>query len=438
VKVLHNPIHMARSTLTTLALFFSLFQGAWTPQTCQASPDIQIEQRIKTHRTATAKITVCDSTGQPLVNTNIVVRMKRHRFLFGCNLYLFDKLQEKTQEQQYRRRFVDLFNFATLPFYWGLYEPIQGGPQVDHLTGMAKWCRSMGIQTKGHPLVWHESVAPWQATMDLATLYQRQKERIFRDVDAFKQLIDIWDVVNEPVTMPDRPEPIGRLSSRIGIEELIGSAFNIAREANPGATLLLNDYRLDRHYRKLIAKSLKKGVPIDALGLQAHMHGGFWGKKKVWALCEDFKRLKKDLHWTEITIVSGRLKTWEHVNEVEDWVTTREGEKRQARQVIELYRILFSHPAVTAITWWDLSDRGAWQAAPAGLLRKDMTPKPAYHALKKLIKEAWWTPTQKLTTDETGSVLFNGFLGDYVLHAGTDEEFFRLDRPGTIIIQIRT
>jgi GH35 family endo-1,4-beta-xylanase len=301
---------------------------------------------------------------------------------------------------------------------------------------MAMWCRSKGIQTKGHPLVWHESVAPWQASMDLESLFQRQKERINRDVDAFKNLIDVWDVINETVAMPDRPEPIGRLSSWIGIEDLIGSAFKISREASPGATLLINDYRLDQQYRRLIAKSLKNGVSIDALGLQAHMHSGYWGKQKVWTICEDFKRFKKDLHWTEITIVSGSLKTWEHVNEVEGWGTTREGEKRQARQVIELYRILFSHPAVTAISWWDLSDNGAWQAAPAGLLRRDMTPKPAYHALRRLIKETWWTPTQTLTTDETGSALFSGFLGDYALHAGTLEHTFALDRPGTIQIQM--
>ncbi|MCD6507549.1 hypothetical protein J7M22_13115 [Candidatus Poribacteria bacterium] len=48
--------------------------------------------------------------------------------------------------------------------------------------------------------------------------------------------------------------------------------------------------------------------------------------------------------------------------------------------------MLFSHPSVEAITWWDFSDRGAWQGTAAGFLRKDMSPKPAYERLTELVK----------------------------------------------------
>jgi endo-1,4-beta-xylanase len=54
------------------------------------------------------------------------------------------------------------------------------------------------------------------------------------------------------------------------------------------------------------------------------------------------------------------------------------------------------------------------QQAPAGLLRKDMTPKPAYDELKKLIKGQWWTSTQ-LQSGAEGAAAFRGFLGDYRL-----------------------
>ena len=75
--------------------------------------------------------------------------------------------------------------------------------------------------------------------------------------------------------------------------------------------------------------------------------------------------------------------------------------------------MLFSHPAVEAITWWDFADLGSWQGAPAGLVRKDMTPKPAYEALTRLIKGKWWTGEAKLTTDAAGKVRFRGYLGAY-------------------------
>ncbi|MCX7778519.1 MAG: 1,4-beta-xylanase, partial [Armatimonadetes bacterium] len=69
---------------------------------------------------------------------------------------------------------------------------------------------------------------------------------------------------------------------------------------------------------------------------------------------------------------------------------------------------------VQAITWWDFSDDGAWQGAPAGWLRKDMSPKPVYERLMGLIKGEWWT-SEKGTTDDNGVWRTRAFYGDYEL-----------------------
>ena len=100
-------------------------------------------------------------------------------------------------------------------------------------------------------------------------------------------------------------------------------------------------------------------------------------------------------------------------------MSTPGGEAEQAREAVRFYTMLFSHPAVQAITWWDPSDQHAWQAAPAGLIRKDMTPKPAYNRLLKLIHQTWWTQ-ESLSSDEKGRCGFWGFLGDYevTVHQG--------------------
>jgi hypothetical protein len=83
---------------------------------------------------------------------------------------------------------------------------------------------------------------------------------------------------------------------------------------------------------------------------------------------------------------------------------------------VRFYTMLFSHPAVEAITWWDFSDYQAWQGAPAGFVRRDMTPKPVYEELKKLIKGKWWTQTT-LETAADGTAGFRGFLGEYKVSA---------------------
>jgi hypothetical protein len=74
------------------------------------------------------------------------------------------------------------------------------------------------------------------------------------------------------------------------------------------------------------------------------------------------------------------------------------------------YTVLFAHPAVQAITWWDFSDHGAWQGAAAGLLRKDMSPKPVYERLEGLIKGEWWTKTAGRTNarGEYAARVFHG------------------------------
>ena len=62
---------------------------------------------------------------------------------------------------------------------------------------------------------------------------------------------------------------------------------------------------------------------------------------------------------------------------------------------------------------------GPWKGAPAGLIGADMTPKPAYQELMKLVKEEWWTELDA-KTDPTGSASFRGFLGDYEIEVTAD------------------
>jgi hypothetical protein len=103
--------------------------------------------------------------------------------------------------------------------------------------------------------------------------------------------------------------------------------------------------------------------------------------------------------------------------QVEEWPTTSDGEERQAREVIQHYQTLFTHPLVESITWWDLSD-GGWLNAPGGLLRKDGSSKPAYDELQKLIKGEWWVAPTRLSTNGDGSFEFDGYPGEYEVTCG--------------------
>lgn len=115
----------------------------------------------------------CDSKGHPAKVDS--VNLKKHEFLFGMRAFLAEGFHhiEKDPElaaqknKKFEELFANLFNFATVPFYWASYEPEAGfyrftrenntpdiyrRPPPDVVLEM---CERNGITPKGHCLSWH-------------------------------------------------------------------------------------------------------------------------------------------------------------------------------------------------------------------------------------------------------------------------------------------
>ena len=106
-----------------------------------------------------------------------------------------------------------------------------------------------------------------------------------------------------------------------------------------------------------------------------------------------YARFGKPMQITEVTVPA-------YSNDAED-------EAIQAELIKYLYSIWFSHPNVEQIVYWNVVDGYAhlWDTDPikiaasqgnmaigenyyyGGLLRFDMTPKPAYYTIKNLIQK---------------------------------------------------
>lgn len=371
-------------------------------------------ERIERYRKGDATVLVVNAAGTPVTDAVVHMDMLRHDFLFGANLFMLNRAG--SLNQAYGEAFARLFNYATLPFYWPDYERVQGRDMQETLTNMALWASDHGITTKGHPLIWPGIGAPaWAAQFSPKRLDEVQHERVTGIIEHFRGLIDCWDVVNEPTHVDNFKEPLGSWMQAHTPAGATALALQWARASNQEATLLVNDWRNDDEYHTILEDVLASGARFDAIGLQSHMHVGTWSLERVWDTCERFKDFNVPLHFTEVTVLSGDLKTdddWDSYHP--GWDTTPEGEALQVEYVAALYTILFSHPSVQAITWWDLSDLGAWQGAPAGLLRKDMSPKPAYQRLTQLIHQGWWTNTDSKTNAQ-GEAMMRGFYGQYLL-----------------------
>ncbi|MBM3495205.1 MAG: hypothetical protein FJX72_12920 [Armatimonadetes bacterium] len=391
------------------------------------APDA-VDERILEHRTGLLKVTVRDASGKPVPNATVKVRQTRHAFLFGSNIFGLNPADASPEQRQYQERFKALLNFATLPFYWGAFEPQKGATQYDRLMAMARWCKENGLLAKGHPLIWHEVYPRW-APSDPDAAIPLLEARVREIIPSFAGLIPVWDVLNEANNAPDYPQTgVGAWIKRDGAPDVVAKALRWAREASKSAknVLLYNDFNTgDANVRLIEALRDRKSLP-DAIGIQSHMHGGTWTPENLWATIERFAGFGKPIHFTEFTVVSGTRPA----EAGGTWDTTPEGERAQADYVERAYSIMFSHPSVEAVTWWDFSDRGAWQQAPAGFLRKDMSPKPAYDRLFGLIKGKWWTNAEA-RTDKSGACSTRAFHGAYEIEVADGR-----GRKATVTIEL--
>lgn len=390
------------------------------------------------HRRSTARVRLVDEALRTLPGARVTVEQTSHAFGFGnigfdfiewiAGPPLLDRGRELEtfggnlipRPEEMARDWLELFNTVTLPFYWRGYEPERGRPQTDRLRLTARWFRERGVLVKGHPLLWHTLAPAWLLDLDDKNVESAIRARIRDIVGGFAGTIDLWDAINEAVILPvftAERNAVTRLAQTKGRLGMVQMAFESAREANPSARLVLNDFDLSTSYEQLIADCLDAKVEIDAIGLQTHMHQGYRGEDSIREVLDRFSRFGLPLQLTETTLLSGHLmpKAIVDLNDykVDVWPSTAEGEARQADELVKHYRSVFAHPAVESLTYWGITDRGAWLGAPAGLLRADGTRKPGFEALRTLIKGEWWYPATELVADDHGFVEFAGFAGEY-------------------------
>ena len=400
------------------------------------------------HRMAETRVRVLKADGTPASRQRMTADQISHAFLFGCgafdavNMMKTADPEKKALLQERMEKWLQLFNYGTIPFYWGRYEPEEGKTAYTETMAGAKWLRENGVTVKGHPLCWHTACAPWLLKYDNAEISRRQMERIRRDVGAFKGVVELWDVINEVVIMPnfDRYDnAITRICREKGRIQLVKEVFEAAKETDPDAVLLINDFNTSVSYEILLEGLLAAGVPISAIGIQSHQHQGYWGLEKLNDVLERFSRFGLPIHFTENTLVSGELMPGHIVDlndwQVESWPSTPEGEERQAREIAEMYTTLFAHPLVEAITTWDFND-GCWLGAPSGFVHQDNSEKPSYTKLKSLIHGEWETHTQA-ETDADGWMTLTGFKGNYRLSSeiGTAETVLGTGQTAEIVLK---
>ena len=291
----------------------------------------------------------------------------------------------------------------------GEIHPKEGVWNWEKADKIANFCRQNGIKMRGHCLCWHSQFADWMFSdskgkpVKKEVFYERLREHIHTVVNRYKDIVYAWDVVNEAMADDGRGWPGREVSPyrqstafRLCGDEFIAKAFIFAREADPNATLIYNDYScVDPGKRERIYNMVKKmkdaGVPIDGIGMQGHYNIYFPDEDQLDLTITKFKELVKHIHITELDL---RMN-----NESGGQLMFSRGEAKpqpaymatlQNDQYARLFKIFRKHKdVIDNVTFWNLSDRDSWLGVNNHPLPFDenFRPKQSYYVIKNFKPE---------------------------------------------------
>lgn len=398
----------------------------------------RLDDGIRHHRMGHGKVQVVDENGKPVAGARLHLHLQDHDFKMGANIFMLDEFECAEKNAAYREMFPQLFNLATVPFYWSDLEPEEGKPRFAADSPKVyrrpapdlcvDYCKEVGITPKCHCLnydVW----TPLWAPDDVTGIKRALDKRIRECAERYRDVIPGWEVTNELYCGKYDTYAQNRKSSQFfTARDNVEWSFNTARRYLPNNELIINEashawtslftWQRGAYYQQ-IERALDKGAPIDAVGMQFHMFcraeneeretKPYYTPSHLYNVMDTYAKLGLPMQITEITIPC--------------YTDLPEDEELQAEVLRYLMEIWFSHPAMEAAIYWNLVDgyaafapQGDMKAGEnyfrAGLCRFDMTPKPAYYMLKKLFHETWHTEVD-LVTDEGGWANWNGFWGKY-------------------------
>ena len=405
----------------------------------------RVAEGIEKYRKGDIKIVITDENGVAVPMARVSVSQKKHRFKFGANLFMLEELESEEKNQKYKQYFKDIFNIATLPFYWKDLEPTPGKRRFEKdseriyrrpaIDLCMEYCEENGIEPREHCLNYETWIPDWLLGEPLATIKEKLEERFGILAERYSDRIPCWEVTNETLF----PHYGRKLSAFYNEKDFVEWSFRTAEKYFKNNELTINEahcnvwanaFNYDRSaYYMQIERALRAGARIDAIGMQFHMFFDkeaeaketelFYDPSHLFKVLDTYSEFDRPLQITEITIPAYSM--------------SEEDERIQADILEELYSIWFSHPATEQIIYWNLVD-GYAAFAPqgdmtagenyyhGGLLRFDLSPKPAYLRLKELIHKKWHTK-EELITDGEGSCSLRGFFGQYeitVNHNGKD------------------
>lgn len=346
---------------------------------------------------------------------NILKYKRKEQVHFGCETrqYIWAKSEDMT------KRFVELFNFATITHYvwdtwYEVFEPREGVYNWGIKDNIVNWLSDNNIQIEGRPLFWfHPVVTPdWLKDKNYSQVKDYVKKHTQDLVSHYGDKISSWEVINEHHDWANVHN-----HTEDQITEIARLALNTTKETNPNVKRLINNCcpwaeyaargrfarqkeqagRPLRSPRKFIEDLVEAGVEFDILGVQIYFP--YRDLSDIVRKLESFEKFNKPIYITEIGASAGydeqsiKLDQADIEDAPYDW-HRRWDEELQADWLEEVFTLYYSRQNIKAINWYDFSDFRPF-IRNGGLVREDATPKRSYYRLQELLKSWNHLPGQK-------------------------------------------
>ncbi|MFL6113989.1 MAG: endo-1,4-beta-xylanase [Catenulispora sp.] len=287
---------------------------------------------------------------------------------------------------------------------WEAVEPTRGTYDWQPADQLVQFAQQHGQSVRGHTLMWHNQLPSWltagvaDGSISNAELRDILKQHITDEARHFRGKIWQWDVINEVFANSwDTPTADGLNSTDFWVQHLgegvIADAFRWARQADPKALLMYNDYNIagqDGTNVKFQAvytyvKGLRaQGVPIDGIGEQGHLDTqyGF-----------DAQRFQSDLQayadlGLKVAVTEADVRTFVD-NATDQTPTSQLAQFAQPYEFSEMLKGCELVRQCISFTAWGVYDGDSWipgtfSGEGYGLLYDvNLKPKPAYFALQQ-------------------------------------------------------
>jgi len=293
-----------------------------------------------------------------------------------------------TDDPKYLPALIADFNSVTHEhaMKWAATQPEYGVFNFDEPDRMIEIAEAHGMAVRGHTLVWEQATV--DATPEYVTAITDPEElrtlmanHIRTVVGHFRGRVDAWDVVNEPLDTLGS-EVYQNIFYQLMGPGYIAEAFQLAHEADPDATLFLNEALVSNDGDKfdallaLTADLLEQGVPIHGVGLQGHFLTEAPNHDELLANLQQLAALGVVVELTEVDIIlrgpgddAARL-------------------ERQRQEFFDMASACLAVEACKRITFWGFTDRHTWinsffgpDLAPLPL-DENYERKPAYFGLR--------------------------------------------------------